>query len=98
MRSETLERYELLLAAHEIYKTRMQIEQDAKSNYLLIGTLYKTDEKTFDEYNEASSVYFTAMEARIKAESERKIAQYRLEEMIGLTWDAVKHTGKQPSL
>jgi Outer membrane efflux protein len=98
MRAETLERYENLLAANEIYKTRVQIEQDAKANYVLVGSLYKTDEMTFVEYNEASSLYFSAVETRIKTESERRIALIRLEEIIGLTWDQVKHTGKEPNL
>ncbi len=96
IRAETLERYEKLYAAHEIYKTRVQIEQDAKANYLLIANLYKTDEKTFDEFNEASSAYQGAIESRIKAESERRIALYRLEEIIGITWELVKHPGKEP--
>jgi outer membrane protein TolC len=97
MRAETLERYENLLAAHEIYKTRVQIEQDAKANFVLIGSLYKTDEKTFEDYNEASSTYQSSVEARIKADAERRIALYRVEEIIGLTWDVVKHSGKEPA-
>jgi outer membrane protein TolC len=96
MRAETLERYENLLAATEIYKTRVQIEQDAKANFVLIGSLYKSDEKTFEDYNEASSIYQNAAEARIKADSERRIALYRVEEIIGLTWDMVKHSAKEP--
>lgn len=96
IRAETLVRYEQLLAAYEIYKTRVQVEQDAKSNYILIGTLYKTDEKTFVDYNEASSTYQTAVEARIKADTEKRVALYRLEEIIGVTWDQVKHSAKQP--
>jgi outer membrane protein TolC len=97
IRAETLERYENLLAAHEIYKTRVQIEQDAKANFVLIGSLYKTDEKTFEDYNEASSTYQSSVEARIKADAERRIALYRVEEIIGLTWDVVKHSGKEPA-
>jgi outer membrane protein TolC len=98
IRAETLVRFETLLAANEIYKTRVQIEQDAKSNYILVGSLYKTDEKTFEDYNEASSIYQSAIEARIKADSERRIALYRLEEIIGITWEQVKHQSKEPNM
>jgi outer membrane protein TolC len=97
-RAETLERYENLIAANEIYKTRVQIEQDIKANFVLIGSMYKTDEKTFEEYNESSSAYHGAVESRIKAESERRVALYRLEEIIGVTWDLVKHSGKEPNM
>ena len=96
VRAEVLSRYQKLLLAVEILKTRTQIEQDAQSNFLLISQLYKTDEKSFEDYNEANTAYTTAMESRMKAETEVEIAKYDMEALIGISWKDVQHTGKTP--
>ncbi|MEZ4966344.1 MAG: hypothetical protein R2791_13975 [Saprospiraceae bacterium] len=65
------------------------------TNYVLMQQLYKTDEKTFEEYITASSAYYQAQEARMKAENDAMLAQYRLEEIIGLKWEQVQHPEKE---
>ncbi|MCB0528347.1 MAG: TolC family protein [Lewinellaceae bacterium] len=95
IRSETLSRYASFKFAREIVKTRTLAEQEIYTNYVLIQQLYKTDEKTFEEYITASSAYYQAQEARMKAENDAMLAQYRLEEIIGLKWEQVQHPEKE---
>jgi outer membrane protein TolC len=95
IRSETLARYAGFKLAKEILKTRSLVEQESQNNYILMQQLYRTDEKTFDEYATASSAYFQAQEARIRADSEVQVAKFRLEEMIGLRWEQVQHPAKE---
>jgi outer membrane protein TolC len=56
--------------------------------------LYKTDEKTLEEYTNASSIYYAAQEARIKADADLRMAQFALEALIGLKWEQVNHPEK----
>lgn len=94
VRAETMSRYANFKLAREIVKTRTLAEQEVHTNYVLVQQLYKTDEKTFEEYIAASSAYYQAQEARMKAENDSLLAQYRLEEMIGLKWEQVQHPEK----
>ena len=95
IRSETLQRYALYKLAKSLYKTRTLAEQEANANYLVIQQLYKTDEKTFEEYTTASVAYYAAQEARMKAETDVMLAKISLEEMIGLKWEQVQHPAKE---
>lgn len=94
IRAETLSRYANFKLARDIVKTRTLAEQEVYTNFVLIQQLYKTDEKTFEEYITASSAYYKAQEARMQAENEALLAKYRLEEMIGLKWEQVQHPEK----
>ncbi|MFN4079634.1 MAG: TolC family protein [Saprospiraceae bacterium] len=94
LRAETLSRYARFQLAREIVKTRAIVEQEAYNNFVLIQQLYKTDEKTFEDYSTASSAYYTAQEARIRAESDLLIAKILLEELIGIRWEQVLHPAK----
>ena len=95
LRAETLKRYTQYRQAREIFKTRALVEQEMYSNYILIQQLFKTDEKTYDEYVTASSTYFKAQEDRIRAEGEVQVYRFGLEEIIGLKWEQVQHPGKE---
>lgn len=94
LRAETLNRFARFQLAREIVKTRAIVEQEAYNNFVLIQQLYKTDEKTFEDYSKASSAYYTAQEARIRAESDLLIAKILLEELIGIRWEQVQHPAK----
>lgn len=94
LRSETLSRYARFQLAREIVKTRSLVEQEAYNNFVLIQQLYKTDEKTFEDYSAAASAYYAAQEARIRAESDLLIAKIMLEELIGIRWEQVQHPAK----
>jgi outer membrane protein TolC len=95
IRAETLQRFALYKLAKELFKTRTLAEQEANANYLVIQQLYKTDEKTFEEYTTASATYYAAQEARLKAETEVMLAKIGLEEMIGIKWEQVQHPAKE---
>ena len=94
IRAETLTRYAQYKLARELFKTRTLMEQEANANYLLIQQLYKSDEKTFDEYTAASAVYYKAQEERLKAETDVQVAKFRVEEMIGIKWEQVQHPAR----
>jgi len=94
IRSETLIRYQRFKLMQELVKTRMLMEQESNNNYVLIQQLYKNDERTFEDYSTASTLYYQSQEARMRAESELLIAQYQLEAMIGIRWEQVQHPDK----
>jgi Outer membrane efflux protein len=94
MRGEVLMRYAQFKMAKEIVKSRTQIEQDANANNVLVSELFKKDERTFEEYNKASSIYYEAKELRMKAEIDSLLAKIKLEEIIGLKWEQVTHPQK----
>jgi hypothetical protein len=94
IRAEVLTRYAQYKMAKEIVKSRSQIEQDASANKILVSELFKKDERTFEEYNKASSIYFEAKELRMKSEIEGLLAKIKLEEIIGMKWEQVNHPQK----
>lgn len=94
IRAEVLTRYATFRMAKEVLKTRALAEQEVFANYVLIQQLYKTDEKTFEEYTLASSAYYESQEQRLKADTEVLLAKYRLEEIIGVKWEQVQHPAK----
>ena len=87
VRMEVLKRYENYLMYEEILKAVIQAEENANQALILITDLFKADKATFEDYNSASTSFNVAVEKRIKANSELKIAQYLLEEMIGVSFD-----------
>jgi outer membrane protein TolC len=93
-RAETLSRYASYKLAQRIYEARALVEQELNASFLLVQQLYKTDEKTLEDYTKASSAYFQAQEARMEAETEVQLTRIRLEEIIGLKWDQVQHPAK----
>jgi hypothetical protein len=96
IRNKTLSRYASFKLAKQLLKLRTLAEQDVYANYILIQQLYKTtDEKNFEEYTHASSAYYAAQEARMKAESEVQIAKLDVEEMIGIKWELIQHPAKE---
>jgi outer membrane protein TolC len=94
LREETLTRYAQYKLAKLIYEKRTLAEQDIYTNYLLIQQLYKTDEKTLEEYTLASSAYYEAQESRLKADTDVQLARLSLESIIGLKWEQVQHPAK----
>lgn len=94
IRAETLSRYEQWLMTQQVLQARRQVEQESRSNYVLIEQQYRTDEKSFEDFATASAAYYQAQEARIRAENEVRQALIQLEALIGLFWDQVVHAGK----
>ena len=95
IRAETLQRFALYKLSRELFKTRTLAEQEANVNYLVIQQLYKSEEKTVEEYTTASAAYFAAQEARLKANTDVMLAKISLEEMIGIKWEQVQHPAKE---
>ncbi len=95
VRAETLARYANYRLAKEIYQTRALAEQEMNANFILVEQLYKTDEKTFEEYTLASTSFYQAKENRIKAETDIQLAKFQLEAMLGLKWEQVQHPAKE---
>ena len=94
VRAETLSRHAQFKMANNVLVARRQVEQEAKSAFVLIEQQYRTDEKTFEDYTAASSNYYQAQEARIRSENEVLQAQIRLEEIIGVFWSQIVHADK----
>jgi outer membrane protein TolC len=94
IRAETLTRYQRFKLMQELVKTRTLVEQESYNNFVLIQQLYKNDERTFEDYSSASTMYYQAQEARIRSESDQLIAKYQLEAMIGIRWEQVQHPEK----
>lgn len=94
VRMEILKRYENYLMHEEILKAVSQAEENANQGFLLITDLFKSDKATFEDYNSASTSYNAAVEKRIKASAELKIAQYLVEEMIGISLNEAKRMRK----
>lgn len=95
IRAETLSRYAVFRLNKALLKTRTLVEQETYNNFILIQQLYKTDEKTFEDYSAASSAYYEAQEARLRAETDVLLAKLSLEEIIGLKWEQVQHPAKE---
>lgn len=95
IRAETLRRWANFRLAREIAKERALVEQELNNTYIIVQQLYKSDDKTLEEYTTASAAYFQAREARIRASTEVELAKYQLEEIIGLRWEQVQHPAKE---
>lgn len=95
IRAEALRRWTNFRLARQIVKERTLVEQEANNTYTIIQQLYKSDEKTLEEYTTASAAYFQAREARIRAEADLQLAKIDLEEIIGLKWEQVQHPNKE---
>jgi len=94
VRLEILKRYENYLMFEETLKAISQAEENANQAFLLITDLFKADKASFEDYNAASISYNSQVEKRIKISAELKIAQYLIEEMIGISFDEAKKMRK----
>jgi outer membrane protein TolC len=94
VRAQTLLLYQSFLLSKKVVENRSLVEQEYRNAYVLTEQQYRTDEKSFNEFMEASTAYFKAQEERMKSETEALQAQLKLEEIIGLLWSQVLHPGK----
>ncbi len=95
LRAETLQRWANFRLAREIVKERALVEQEMNNTFIIVQQLYKSDEKTLEEFTTASAAYYQAREARIRAATELELARFQLEEIIGLRWEQVQHPAKE---
>ncbi|MFM2267242.1 MAG: hypothetical protein RL757_683 [Bacteroidota bacterium] len=90
VRMEVLTRYQKYLSTFEILKVRLQLVDAAEANKISVANLYAVNKAKIDEYNEANKAYFEALEEKVKAESEIKLAKYELEGVLGERWETVE--------
>lgn len=90
IRSETLQRYRKYQLAQEILKVRTKMEEDANANFQFQSSLFKNTEASFEDYNSAYNAYHTAVESRLKAETDVEIAKIMIEEVIGITLETAE--------
>ena len=90
IKAEVLKRYQEYLVAQEILKIRLQSLDVAQSNKTQISSLFSVNKATFEDYNQANKAYFDALESRLIAQSDIKIRQIALEELIGVKWESVE--------
>ncbi|MFK7907635.1 MAG: TolC family protein [Chitinophagales bacterium] len=90
IRAETLTRYEDYLMTIEMLKLRTQAVEDFYATYLALSKKFKESRASLEEYNQASSTYYTALENKLRSESEVAVAKISLEEMIGVRLEEVR--------
>ncbi len=90
IRAETLSRYEDYLTALEMQKLRTQAVEDFYASYLAVTKKFKESRSSLEEYNQASTTYYTALENKLRAESDVNLAKISLEEIIGVRLEDVK--------
>jgi outer membrane protein TolC len=90
LKAEALKRYQEFLVAQEILKVRLQSLDVAQTNKTQISSLFSVTKASFEEYNQANKAFFEATESKIIAQSDIRIKQIALEEMIGVKWESVE--------
>jgi outer membrane protein TolC len=90
IKAEVLKRYQEFLVAQEILKIRLQSLDVAQSNKTQISSLFSVNKATFEDYNQANKSYFDALESRTKAQSDIRIRQIEMEELLGTKWESVE--------
>jgi outer membrane protein TolC len=89
LRKELLKRYRRHLLSIEVLKARQQAEEDAQANYTLISELFKKNKAPFEDLNQASISFHTALEKKLEAEAEVSISRFELEEILGTKWESL---------
>lgn len=87
IRSEVKQRFQNYLFATELQKVRMEAEQDADSNYQLLLAMFKNDEASFQDYNDAYIAFSKAKEEWLEANSMINLAKIMIEEYIGVDFE-----------
>lgn len=86
-RAEVNRRYEAYLLTLEVLKVRVQMNEDANSNYKLLLELFKNNEVSFKDYNDAYIAYYKAQEEKLEATANVKLAVISIEELIGVDFE-----------
>lgn len=90
IRAETLSRYEDYLTTVEMLKLRTQAVEDFYATFLAVSKKFKESRSSLEEYNQASTTYYTALENKLRGESEVNLKKISLEEIIGVSLEEVK--------
>ena len=90
IKAEVLTLYQNYLQAFEILKVRLLALDGAESTKVQIANLFSVNKAKFEDYNLANKAYYDALEAKLKANTDIKVATIRLEEVIGVKWENVE--------
>jgi len=93
IRRDVLETWEIYKRSKEILDVRVRAEQDGYDSYLLISEKFKNNDTKFEDFNAASSAYYSYQEATVQARSEVQIAKIKVEELIGVSLEEAKRNG-----
>lgn len=90
VRSKVLTYYEQWILSQKVVDKRRQVEVDARENQRLVLELFKQDGAEYEDINAASSAFQKAVEDRLTAEMQIKLAALALEEWIGMSLAAAQ--------
>ncbi len=90
IRAETLSRYQKYISTFEVLKARIQSLSTAEANKAFIADLWSENKVKFEDSNEANKTYFEALEAKINADLEVKLAKINVEEIVGIKWEVLE--------
>lgn len=93
VRAKTLEQYRTLRSTDEVLKIRIQAEEDAEERYKLATSLFKQGQAKLEEFTQAATSFFAAKESTLESKSKREIAEIKLEELIGISYEDAQKTG-----
>ena len=93
IRRDVLESYEAYKRAQKILEVRVLAEQDSYGSYLLISEKFKNNDAKFEDFNAASSAYYSAKEGTVQATSEVEVSRIKVEELIGISLEEAKRRG-----
>lgn len=94
IRAETEKRYQEYLLAYEVLKARQKAEIDAEAVYLYFSELFKNGDGEFQDFNQASESYHSAVESTLNATTDIELAKIALEEMIGISLEEAERLRK----
>lgn len=90
IRAEVMRRYEAYLHEFEVYKVRVNTEQDAQEIFTLMKSRFREGSVRFEEFSRASSDYQQAKEGVLEAQGKIVQAQIDVEEMIGISLESAR--------
>lgn len=93
-RAAVLQRYHEYKLSLEILKVRVEAEQGAKENQILLKELFQENKADFDELTRADVSLVQAKEARINAEVDIQLTKIALEELIGIKYEDAEKYGR----
>lgn len=95
IRRDVLEAYETYRKTMAVLNVRVLAEQDSYGSYILISEKFKNNDAKFEDFNAASSAYYSAKEGTVQARSEVEISTIKIEELIGIPFEMAQKRGPE---
>ncbi len=84
LRAEVIRRYQAYLHTVEVYKIRVQTEEDIAQTFQLVSNRFKEGTVDFEEFSRASNANQNAKEATLNSKGDIVATKIDLEEIIGI--------------